>query len=276
MSERLLRALADEPKKDAKDSKAPKPGAPKEFEGVFLMEAGKARFVRKCDLDHVVEVEPGLYVRADGFAQASAAGNRALVACADSDEKNVYITLSARAMRPDIVIVARASSLGLTIAGALAFLAPLATRLIGRLLSVVMPKTGLLGLDPNAVSRDPAVVQDYLADPLVYKGKISARLAADLLRQRLKSYGRERIVAEAAGHRLIGQAAIGDGAAVSELAGLVIEVRRHVTFDWVVGWALGRAVARHGAAIYHAVRRRERPSGQSGLFERNPQRGGSS
>jgi alpha-beta hydrolase superfamily lysophospholipase len=38
-----------------------------------------------------------------------------------------------------------------------------------------------LGLDPNAVSRDPAVVQDYLADPLVYKGKISARLAAEML-----------------------------------------------------------------------------------------------
>lgn len=36
----------------------------------------------------------------------------ALVACADSDEKNVFITLSARAMRPDLVLVARASSPG--------------------------------------------------------------------------------------------------------------------------------------------------------------------
>lgn len=34
----------------------------------------------------------------------------ALVACADSDEKNVFITLSARAMRPELVLVARASS----------------------------------------------------------------------------------------------------------------------------------------------------------------------
>jgi voltage-gated potassium channel len=33
-----------------------------------------------------------------------------LVACADSDEKNVFITLSARSARPDLVIVARASS----------------------------------------------------------------------------------------------------------------------------------------------------------------------
>jgi voltage-gated potassium channel len=35
---------------------------------------------------------------------------RAVVACADSDENNLYITLSVRAARPDIVIVARASS----------------------------------------------------------------------------------------------------------------------------------------------------------------------
>jgi voltage-gated potassium channel len=35
---------------------------------------------------------------------------RGLVASADSDEKNLYITLSARARRPDLVIVARASS----------------------------------------------------------------------------------------------------------------------------------------------------------------------
>ena len=34
---------------------------------------------------------------------------KALVASADSDESNVFITLSARAMRPDLVIVARAS-----------------------------------------------------------------------------------------------------------------------------------------------------------------------
>lgn len=36
----------------------------------------------------------------------------ALVACADSDETNVFITLSARSTRPDLVIVARASGQG--------------------------------------------------------------------------------------------------------------------------------------------------------------------
>jgi len=43
-------------------------------------------------------------LQAAGLAHA-----RALVASADSDEKNVFITLSARAARPDIFIVARAS-----------------------------------------------------------------------------------------------------------------------------------------------------------------------
>jgi alpha-beta hydrolase superfamily lysophospholipase len=37
------------------------------------------------------------------------------------------------------------------------------------------------GLDADAISRDPAVVADYQADPLVYTGKISAGLGAALL-----------------------------------------------------------------------------------------------
>lgn len=50
----------------------------------------------------------------DDLRRAGIERARALVACADSDEKNVYITLSARAMRPDLVIVARASGPGAT------------------------------------------------------------------------------------------------------------------------------------------------------------------
>ncbi len=45
----------------------------------------------------------------DDLARAGIEHARALVASADSDESNVFITLSARAMRPDLVIVARAS-----------------------------------------------------------------------------------------------------------------------------------------------------------------------
>lgn len=55
-----------------------------------------------------------------------------------------------------------------------------AMQAISRLLSFLVPKLGVLALDAAGVSRDPAVVQAYIADPLVYKGKLSARLAAEM------------------------------------------------------------------------------------------------
>lgn len=51
---------------------------------------------------------------------------------------------------------------------------------ISRLLSRFLPRLGVLALDAAGVSRDPAVVSAYLADPLVYNGKMSARLAAEM------------------------------------------------------------------------------------------------
>ncbi|HEY5158001.1 MAG TPA: lysophospholipase [Anaerolineales bacterium] len=53
---------------------------------------------------------------------------------------------------------------------------------IGKLLSKISPRAGLLALDANAVSKDPTVVKAYVTDPLVYTGKITARLAAEMLR----------------------------------------------------------------------------------------------
>jgi alpha-beta hydrolase superfamily lysophospholipase len=53
---------------------------------------------------------------------------------------------------------------------------------MGKILSALMPKFGLVGLDANGVSRDPAVVQEYVGDPLVYTGKTTARLAAEMLK----------------------------------------------------------------------------------------------
>ncbi|MEP3224382.1 MAG: lysophospholipase [Parasphingorhabdus sp.] len=52
---------------------------------------------------------------------------------------------------------------------------------VSKLLSSIAPKLGVLGLDANGVSRDPKVVADYLADPLVSGTKISARLAAEMM-----------------------------------------------------------------------------------------------
>ena len=54
------------------------------------------------------------------------------------------------------------------------------TRLAGRVLSAVAPRTGVYTVDSTAVSRDPAVVRDYDADPLNYHGKLPARTVAVL------------------------------------------------------------------------------------------------
>lgn len=56
-------------------------------------------------------------------------------------------------------------------------------RAINRLLSALLPKLGMIKLDATGVSRDPDVVERYLADPLVFKGKLTARLLDELLGQ---------------------------------------------------------------------------------------------
>lgn len=53
---------------------------------------------------------------------------------------------------------------------------------INRLLSRLLPRLGLMQLDASEISRDPAVVQAYLDDPLVHDGKVSARLVNELFR----------------------------------------------------------------------------------------------
>jgi len=65
------------------------------------------------------------------------------------------------------------------------------TIIMGRILSWIAPKMGVLGLDANNVSRDPEVVRAYVNDSLVFHGKTPARLAAQLL----KAMG--RVTAEA-------------------------------------------------------------------------------
>lgn len=52
---------------------------------------------------------------------------------------------------------------------------------ISRFLSRFFPRLGVLSLDANGVSRDPAVVEAYKADPLVYGGKIGARLGKEFM-----------------------------------------------------------------------------------------------
>lgn len=53
--------------------------------------------------------------------------------------------------------------------------------LMMKLLSTLAPKLGVMQLDATEVSRDPAVVEKYLNDPLVFIGKIPSRTAKELL-----------------------------------------------------------------------------------------------
>ncbi len=59
---------------------------------------------------------------------------------------------------------------------------PRLTIILGRILSKLAPGAGIMKIDPTGISRDQKVVSDYANDPLVFRGKTSARLAAELLR----------------------------------------------------------------------------------------------
>jgi alpha-beta hydrolase superfamily lysophospholipase len=53
---------------------------------------------------------------------------------------------------------------------------------MGKLISKIAPRAGLLALDASQISKDQTVVNAYVNDPLVYTGKITARLGAEMLR----------------------------------------------------------------------------------------------
>jgi acylglycerol lipase len=57
---------------------------------------------------------------------------------------------------------------------------------MGKVLSRIAPKTGVLALDATTISHDPAVVKAYADDPLVFHGKTPARLAAEMLKAMMR------------------------------------------------------------------------------------------
>ena len=67
---------------------------------------------------------------------------------------------------------------------------------VGKVISVLMPKMGVIRLEAEGISRDPAVVQAYVNDPLVCRGKVTARLSTELVR------AMGRVAAEAANIRV--------------------------------------------------------------------------
>ncbi len=53
---------------------------------------------------------------------------------------------------------------------------------VARALSFLLPKMGLYVIDASAISRDQAVVDAYVDDPLVYRGRIRARSGTELIK----------------------------------------------------------------------------------------------
>jgi alpha-beta hydrolase superfamily lysophospholipase len=52
----------------------------------------------------------------------------------------------------------------------------------GKIISSLLPRMGTIKLEEEAVSRDAEVLKAYKDDPLVYHGKIKARLGAEMLK----------------------------------------------------------------------------------------------
>jgi alpha-beta hydrolase superfamily lysophospholipase len=53
--------------------------------------------------------------------------------------------------------------------------------LLARLLSVILPGMGIAPIEAAAISKDKNVVERYVTDPLVYRGKLCARTGAELI-----------------------------------------------------------------------------------------------
>ena len=52
---------------------------------------------------------------------------------------------------------------------------------LARILSILLPKMGVTVLDASTICQDQAVVDAYVNDPLVYRGKITCRFGAEML-----------------------------------------------------------------------------------------------
>jgi alpha-beta hydrolase superfamily lysophospholipase len=79
---------------------------------------------------------------------------------------------------PGLVVSAQLLKVGASISPA--------TIAMAKVLSVIVPKMGVAVLDASTISRDKAVVDAYVSDPLVYRGKTTARLGVELINTQQK------------------------------------------------------------------------------------------
>lgn len=156
-----------------------------EFVGRTLAAAGFAVHA----LDHV------------GHGESASIGARANIESVEDAADNVAALLElARVEHPGLPAFVIGHSMGALITLYLATRAPLdvagvvvsappliidagnpAQRLLAPVLTRVAPNLGVLKLDSSQISRDPAVVTAYDEDTLVYRGKLPARTATEIL-----------------------------------------------------------------------------------------------
>ncbi|MFI5502758.1 lysophospholipase [Nocardia asteroides] len=122
-------------------------------------------------------------------------------------------------------------------------------RLAAPLLTRIAPNLGVLTLDSSTISRDPAVVRAYDEDPLVFRGKLPARTAVEILqhtalvKQRLGAltapllvlHGTADTIAAPSSTDLIEREAGSTDLTVRRYAGLYHEVFNEPERDQVLG-----------------------------------------
>ncbi|MEU1986183.1 lysophospholipase [Nocardia sp. NPDC019395] len=136
-----------------------------------------------------------------GHGRSGRIGARANLGSIDNAADNVEALLDlARTEHPGVPAFVIGHSMGALITLYLATRAPLdvagvvvsappliidagnpAQRLLAPVLTRLAPNLGVLQLDSSQISRDPAVVTAYDDDPLVFRGKLPARTATEIL-----------------------------------------------------------------------------------------------
>ncbi len=116
------------------------------------------------DLNTYVNIVRGAYPDIKIFMVGHSLGGTIAVAYAEAhQDKLAGLILSAPALKAGSSITKR-------------------DKLLARIVSRLAPTAGVSSLDATSISKDPAVVKAYVSDPLVFTGKISARLGAEILK----------------------------------------------------------------------------------------------
>jgi acylglycerol lipase len=153
---------------------------------------------------------------------------------------------------------------GLILSGPLAALepSPLPQRIIVGIVSAVAPAVGLIAIDPALVSRDPAVVDAYVRDPMVFHGKLPARTitelatAIDAFPEAVRAitipvlivYGTDDGLCPPAGSVMLGERIGSEDKTIKPYEGLHHEVlnepEQHAVLDDVCAWIAARVGVR--------------------------------